>query len=87
MPLTIFVVQEAPRGLQVQAISLVQSLQNELSQAMGADDAKVAGLIQDLADAVPTATETLIALFTNPPISETTGATTKFVLGRIGPPM
>jgi hypothetical protein len=86
MPLTIFVVQEAPRGLQVQAISLVQSLQSEVSQAMGADDAKVAGLIQDLADMVPAAVETIVSLFSSLPLSVKTGGTTKFVLGRIGRP-
>ncbi len=86
MPLMIFVVQEAPRGLQVQAISLVQSLQSEVSQAMGADDAKVAGLIQDLADMVPAAVETIVSLFSSLPLSVKTGGTTKFVLGRIGRP-
>jgi hypothetical protein len=82
----VLVVQEAPRGVQVQAIGLVQSLQMEISQAMGADDNKIAGWIQDLADTVPTAVETIVNLFTNPPISGTTGGATQFVLGRISRP-
>ncbi|NCF69418.1 MAG: hypothetical protein GWP61_25985 [Chloroflexi bacterium] len=85
-PLMVLVVQEAPRGVQVQAIGLVQSLQMEISQAMGADDNKIAGWIQDLADTVPTAVETIVNLFTNPPISGTTGGATQFVLGRISRP-
>jgi hypothetical protein len=53
---------------------------------MGADDAKVAGLIQDLADMVPAAVETIVSLFSSLPLSVKTGGTTKFVLGRIGRP-
>jgi len=65
------------------AVAKVQALKTEVNKGEKADDAKMASLIDAIAEAAPTAVEGLVNLFTNSVIAKTTGAATKYVLGKI----
>ncbi len=65
-------------------VSKVNALKAEVSQGAGADDNKIAGLVQDIADANPTSKATIVALFERPEIAAAKGPATMFVLGRLG---
>ncbi len=62
----------------------VGALQAEIGRGAAADDAVIAGLIQDLATGLPAAAGLLKTLMTNPAVAAAAGGpATKFVLGRI----
>jgi hypothetical protein len=62
------------------ALVKVNALREELARGENASDAKMAGLIEDIAEAVPDAIEIIDNIFAHPTIAKTSGATTKFVL-------
>jgi hypothetical protein len=62
----------------------VNMLQAQVERGASADDAQVAGLIQDIVDVVPAAKSMLVGLFTNPQAAAAAaGGNTRFVLGRL----
>jgi hypothetical protein len=65
------------------AVAQVKSLQAEAARGEGADDEKMADLIESIAEAVPTAVEGLVNLFTNSILAKAAGAATKYMLKRI----
>lgn len=62
--------------------SKVNALKEEVGRGSNANDGTIAGLIQDLADALPATKPVLASIFNNPAISNTVGTTTKFIIGR-----
>ena len=75
--------QAAVAGQAPGMVGKVNELKAQVEMGSGADDNTVANLIQDIADAVPTAKGTIVALFANPQVSTAAGNNSKFVLGRI----
>ncbi|HRQ36723.1 MAG TPA: hypothetical protein PLD25_02280 [Chloroflexota bacterium] len=82
-PLLQQVAQQAPAGQQAEAVAKVNELKEEAAKGETADDEKVAELVQDVVDMVPTAVEGITNLFTNAIIAKSAGAATKFVLKRL----
>jgi hypothetical protein len=64
-------------------VSKVQELKEEAGKGEGADDEKMADLIDAIAGAAPTAVEGIVNLFTNSIIAKSAGAATNYILKRI----
>ncbi|MCP4426813.1 MAG: caspase family protein [Chloroflexi bacterium] len=77
-PLLATVAQQDPT-----AVAKVQALKAEAGKGEDADDEKMADLIGDIADAVPSAVEGLANLFTNSIVAKAAGGATKYILKRI----
>jgi hypothetical protein len=75
--------QELIMGYGPELLAKVEKLQAEAGRGVAADDAKVAGLVQDIADAAPAAGPELTALFDNLALA---GPATSFVLDRLNRP-
>ena len=65
------------------AVPQVNALKEEASKGEGADDEKMAGLIEAIAEAAPTAVEGIVNLFTNSIIAKAAGGATNYILKRI----
>jgi hypothetical protein len=61
----------------------VRIIQAELFRGEAADDEVMADLIADIAEAVPSAIDTLVLLFANPTAANVAGAATNYILRRI----
>ena len=61
----------------------IDALQQEVEKGDSADDQTMADLISDIAEAAPTAVESIVDLFTDSIIAKAAGVATKFVLGRL----
>ena len=77
-PLLQQVAQENPT-----AVAKVNELKEEAGKGEGADDEKMADLIDAIAQAAPTAVEGIVNLFTNSIIAKAAGAATNYMLKRI----
>ncbi|MCK5919817.1 MAG: hypothetical protein KAG66_02680 [Methylococcales bacterium] len=78
-PLLVAVAIEAPV-----AIDQLLALKVEAGKLEQADDGKMAGLIEAIATAAPSAVEGLVDLFANSVVSRVTGGATQYVLNKIG---
>jgi hypothetical protein len=65
------------------AVSKVQALKAEAGRGEEADDEKIADLIGDIAEAVPSVVEGLVNLFTNSVVAKAAGGATKYILKKI----
>ena len=65
------------------ALKHVQELKTEVAKGEQADDNRLAGLVQDIADLAPGAVEQLVGLFTNSIVAKLAGGATNFVIGRL----
>ena len=65
------------------AVSNLEALKAEAGKGEEANDEKMAGLIEDIADAAPSVVEGIVNLFTNSIIAKAAGGATKYVLKRI----
>jgi hypothetical protein len=61
----------------------VEALKAEAARGEEADDEKMAGLIEDIVDAVPSVVEEVINMFTNQIVAKAAGGATKYILKRI----
>lgn len=76
-------IQEAPTDVQNQATPVISQLQAETAKGQQADDETMGGLIQDLADLVPSAVSAIGTIFAGPVLGNLVGPATKFVLNRL----
>ncbi|MCA9919204.1 MAG: caspase family protein [Anaerolineales bacterium] len=77
-PLLMQVAQQNPA-----AVPQVNQLKEEIGKGDGADDEKMADLIDMIAEAAPTAVEGIVNLFTNSIVAKVAGAATNYMLKRI----
>lgn len=78
VPLLQQVAQQEPT-----AVSKVHTLKDEVAKGEEANDEKIADLITEVADAVPTAVETIVSIFANSVVAKAAGAATQYILKRI----
>jgi hypothetical protein len=77
-PIVSTIYQENPAIL-----AKVSDLEKEAAKGSQANDETMADLIQDIADAAPSAVEGIIGLFVNGALAKLAGGATKFVLKRL----
>ena len=67
----------------ITAVPQVQALKAEVEKGEEADDEKIADLISDIAEAVPSIVEGIVNLFTNSVVAKVAGGATNYILKRI----
>jgi len=77
-------VQAAPAEQQAAASEKIEGLKQEIAKGEQAQDTVLAGLVQDLAELVPSAIQAIGSAFGSPLLSVLAGQATDFVLKRIG---
>jgi hypothetical protein len=77
-------VQSAPADNQAEAQEKLQDLEAEVAKGDEADDSRMAGLLNDLVDLVPSAVGATVSVFASPILGGIAGPVTDFVLKRLG---
>jgi hypothetical protein len=77
-------IQHVPAEKQDTAQQKVQTLQVEVAKGTQADDSRMAELIDDLIDLVPSAVSAIVSTFASPLLAGIVGPVTHFVLKRTG---
>ena len=75
--------EAAVRNAPPEAQAKVEKLKAEAAKGDSADDDKMADLIGDLGELVPSAVEALVGLFTASPLAKLAGGATKYVLRKL----
>jgi hypothetical protein len=65
------------------AVTIATQLQAEVAKTSGADDERIADLIEQLMAAAPNVASDVVALFSSNTLGQTTGAATRYVLKKI----
>jgi hypothetical protein len=73
----------ADAAAQATAMQAIADLEQELAQGKGADDTRVAGILDVLADLVPGAVAAVVGAFATPLLSGMAGPVTRYVLGQL----
>lgn len=77
------VIQDAPEAVQPRALEQAQQLQDEISKCEGADDSRIAKLVDGIVGLVPGAVSAVASMFASPILAGLVGPVTKFVLEKI----
>jgi hypothetical protein len=75
----------APVGAQAAATGQVEQLKAEVAKGRGADDGKVAKLVEGLVGLVPGAVSAVVSAFATPLLGGIAGPVTEYVLGKLTP--
>jgi PPE-repeat protein len=73
----------ADAAAQATAMQAIADLERELARGKGADDARVAGILDGLADLIPGAVAAVVGAFATPLLSGMAGPVTQYVLGQL----
>jgi hypothetical protein len=85
-PLLAAVARQAPADRQADARKQVLALKAELTRGKGADDGRMAGILDGLAAMVPGAIGTLVGIFASPILQGIAGPVTSYVLSKLKGP-
>lgn len=79
------IAQHAPADKQALATQQAEELKSELTKGKQAEDRKIAGIIDKLAEMAPGAVGAVVSLFTAPILDGIVGPVTKYVLDKFSP--
>ncbi len=82
-PVVAAIRQNADAAQQAAAMQEIEALKQELAKGKDADDARVAGILDGLANLVPGAVAAVVSAFGTPLLAGLAGPVTQFVLGQL----